>query len=305
MHCPSPLCAVLAFLSTTISALALSNSNNLSSRRSNDYGIGTSATHKKYEDLTINNSKLSLAPMMNYTNRHFRAMIRLISSHTLLYTEMVAVDELLSTRQCDIHNLLGQSPVVPEGPSVLQLGGNDSSQIYQAANLYYKQSQTNELKYTSLNLNCGCPSLAVSGKKCFGAALMKDPLHVATLVRAMHEGVNGDLPISIKCRIGLHNDDATPFTPDMYNKQSQKEYDKLHSFIDTIAADGIVTNFIIHARIAVLGRGFSAADNRKIPPLNYDFVRRLTSDFPGLRFVLNGGIHSLHRAKEELEIMRQ
>jgi tRNA-dihydrouridine synthase A len=241
--------------------------------------------------------------MMDYTNRHFRAMIRLISSRTVLYTEMVAVDELLNARQSDIHQYFDQSAIIPEGPSVLQLGGNDATQLYEAARIYHKRSEAGKIHYTALNLNCGCPSPSVSGKKCFGAALMKDPSQVAKLVRAMHHGVDGELPVSIKCRIGLHNDNETPFSRLTYDKQSgDQEYSKLHKFIETIAADGLVTEFIIHARIAVLGGSFSAADNRMIPPLKYEYVHRLTRDFPELKFVLNGGIQSLARAQEEMEL---
>ena len=219
---------------------------------------------------------------------------------------MVAADDLLSNKSdSNIQHLLGQSSIIQEGPSVLQLGGNDSSQLYNCAKLYHEYSQrnTNTFEYTAINLNCGCPSPSVSGKRCFGAALMKDPKHVNKLVRAINDGVEGTLPISVKCRIGLwdNNEHTTPFSRKTYDSISdEKEYERLKEFIEIIANDGIVTNFQIHARIAVLG-GLSPADNRRVPPLKYDYVHRLAKDYPELKFVLNGGICSLTQAKEVLD----
>jgi hypothetical protein len=119
----------------------------------------------------------------------------------------------------------------------------------------------------------------------------------------MHEGSNGELPISIKCRIGIHYESKAPFSRETCDKLSdEQEYSKLQSFIETIASDGIVDTFIIHARIAVLGGDLSAADNRRLPPVKYEYVRRLTRDYPELHFVLNGGIHSLKQAQQELDI---
>lgn len=257
-------------------------------------------------ELLNKHSRLCLAPMMDYTNQHFRAMVRLISANTLTYTEMVAADELLGekTDGKNVKQLLGQSAIIPEGPSVLQLGGNDAQQLYNCAKIYdgYSQNDQNNAAYTALNLNCGCPSPSVSGKKCFGAALMKDPKHVTKLVRAMHDGVEGKIPVTVKCRIGVHdNNDGAPFSRKTYDRISEKkEYEQLRSFIDEIASDGIVTNFQIHARIAVLG-GLSPADNRRIPPLKYEYVHRLADQYPELNFVLNGGIHSLSQVKDELD----
>lgn len=262
-------------------------------------------TYKDKNDLLNKHSRLCLAPMMDYTNQHFRAMVRLISANTLTYTEMVAADELLGEKtDRNVKQLLGQSATIPEGPSVLQLGGNDAPQLYNCAKIYsdFSQKVNHNCEYIALNLNCGCPSPSVSGKRCFGAALMKDPKHVTKLVRAMHDGAEGKIPITVKCRIGVHdNNGNTPFSRKSYDKISQKkEYDQLRSFIDEIASDGIVTNFQIHARIAVLG-GLSPADNRRIPPLKYDYVHRLADQYPDLNFVLNGGIHSLSQVREELD----
>jgi tRNA-dihydrouridine synthase A len=269
--------ALLSIILASAVTCAFAFSNRLIGTSVND---GASPVSRQ-NYLIAKQPRLSLAPMMDYTNRHFRAMIRLISSQTLLYTEMVAVDELLNTRRSDRHHFFDQSQVIPEGPSVLQLRGNDASQLFQAARLYRKLSQSGRCKYTSLNVNCGCPSPSVSGKKCFGAALMNDASHVTKLVRVMREGSEGELPISIKCRIGIHDESTAPFSRETYDKLSdEQEYSKLQSFIETIASDGIVDTFIIHARIAVLGGDLSAADNRRIPPLN-----------PDLNFVLKGCIH--------------
>ncbi len=263
-------------------------------------------TYKDKNDLLNKHSRLCLAPMMDYTNQHFRAMVRLISTNTLTYTEMVAADELLGEKtDRNVKQLLGQSANIPEGPSVLQLGGNDAPQLYNCAKIYsdFSQKVNHNCEYIALNLNCGCPSPSVSGKRCFGAALMKDPKHVTKLVRAMHDGAEGNIPITVKCRIGVHdNNENTPFSRKSYDKISEKkEYEQLRSFIDEIASDGIVTNFQIHARIAVLGGSLSPADNRRIPPLKYEYVHRLADQYPDLNFVLNGGIHSLPQARKELD----
>ncbi|KAL7434052.1 hypothetical protein ACHAXM_003873 [Skeletonema potamos] len=257
------------------------------------------------DDLLNKHSRLCLAPMMDYTNQHFRAMVRLISPNILTCTEMVAADELLVDKtNRNWKQLLGQSAVIPEAPSVLQLGGNDASLLYNCARIYHEYSQKfdNKCEYTALNLNCGCPSPSVSGKRCFGAALMKDARYVTTLVRAMHDGVERKIPVTIKCRIGVYdNYGNTPFSRETYDRISEKkEYDKLRQFVETIASDGIVTTFQIHARIAVLG-GLSPADNRRVPPLKYDYVHRLADQYPELNFVLNGGINSLAQVKDELD----
>ena len=255
-------------------------------------------------------STLQLAPMMEYTDRHFRHMVRLISSRTLLYTEMVAANALARERQDlllqggnvvdDAHYLrrfLAQGTVAPlEGASVLQLGGSDPEQLYQAAQCVSEFTQANICDYTALNLNCGCPSPKVAGKGCFGAALMQDATLVAQLTRAMHEGSEGRLPITVKCRIGL---DTQRHSSDTVEDQ----YRKLCHFIETVAANGIVTDFAVHARIAVLSKSFTPADNRKIPQLNYEIVRRLVRDYsPHLTFTLNGGVDTIAQAQHELSL---
>ena len=255
-------------------------------------------------------STLQLAPMMEYTDRHFRHLVRLISSRTLLYTEMVSANALARERQDlllqggDIVNdgyylrrFLAQGTVAPlEGASVLQLGGSDPEQLYQAAQCVTEFVQANICDYTALNLNCGCPSPKVAGKGCFGAALMEDATLVSQLTRAMHEGSGGRFPITVKCRIGLDSMQQSTDT-------AEDQYRRLCHFVETVAANGIVTDFAVHARIAVLSKSFTPADNRKIPKLDYEIVRRLVRDYsPHLTFTLNGGVDSIAQAKHELAL---
>jgi tRNA-dihydrouridine synthase A len=297
--------------------------------------------HQKYQEL-MNASTLSLAPMMEYTDRHFRHLVRLISSKTLLYTEMVAAnaiareradaiqryyDDDISRENHDedpgptssnkkqiplyedtyLQRFLRQGQIEPfEGPSVLQLGGSDPKQLYEASVAVMEiMSRGNGSKklcdYTAINLNCGCPSPKVAGKGCFGAALMDDPHLVADLTQAIHDGCQGQLPVTVKCRIGT--DTHVPFRRQLfgYDANEQESYRRLCKFIETVASRGIVTNFIVHARIAVLQKSFSPADNRKIPPLQYNFVQQLVRDYPELTFTLNGGVDSIAQVQEIMQ----
>lgn len=275
----------------------------------------------------IDATKLSVAPMMEYTDRHFRHLVRLISRRTLLYTEMVPANAIARERQHHmeiyqakfpdagieivrssyedeyIKRFLEQGRVEPlEGPSVLQLGGSDPQQLYEAAQTVVDLSRRDSTfcNYTAFNLNCGCPSPKVAGKGCFGAALMDDPKLVAHLVRAIHEGCEGQLPVTVKCRIGT--DSKRHFTRSSYNDiDPEEEYRELCRFIECVAADGVVTDFSVHARIAVLSKSFTPADNRKIPPLKYEVVRRLVRDYPELTFSLNGGIENIRQVEQELK----
>lgn len=275
---------------------------------------------KRYREL-IDASRLSLAPMMEYTDRHFRHLVRLVSSRTLLYTEMVAANALAHEKQRameEAHLLgrknvlqtyddqflrryLGQGSVEPlEGPSVLQLGGSDPKQLSEATQTVQDMTERGWCDYTAINLNCGCPSPKVAGKGCFGAALMDEPKLVSELTRAMHDGCNGKLPITVKCRIGTDSKQA--FTKDAYSElDPEQEYSELCRFIETVASNGVVTDFSIHARIAVLQKSFSPADNRKIPPLKYDVVHRLVQDYPEFTFSLNGGVDNLPQTIAALE----
>ncbi|KAL3943386.1 MAG: hypothetical protein SGBAC_002552 [Bacillariaceae sp.] len=273
----------------------------------------------------IHATKLSLAPMMEYTDRHFRHLVRLISKNTLLYTEMVAANALCHERRNQqdeyralnpqtteeevqdnysdqyLQRYLKQGKVDPlEGASVLQLGGSDPKQMYEAAEVVMDMEKRGWCDYTAINLNCGCPSPKVAGKGCFGAALMDEPKLVEELTRSLHDGTSGTMPITVKCRIGT--DSQEKFTKMGYAQTDEEmEYRRLCEFIETIAGGGIVTDFQVHARIAVLQKSFSPADNRKVPPLKYDIVRRLVQDYPELTFSLNGGVESVVQAKQEFD----
>jgi len=138
--------------------------------------------------------------------------------------------------------------------------------------------------YDAINLNCGCPSAKVAGSGCFGAALMRDPALVASLCQSMADTMGPTTPITVKCRIGVDDDDS---------------YEQLHGFIHTVAYKSPVQHFIIHARKAILS-GISPEANRRIPPLRYDYVYRLIKDFPDLKFTLNGGVLSYEEIEEHL-----
>ncbi|WP_371732211.1 tRNA dihydrouridine(20/20a) synthase DusA [Ruegeria sp. HKCCD6119] len=215
-------------------------------------------------------ARLSVAPMMDWTDRHCRYFHRLLSAETLLYTEMVTAPALV--RGGALH-LLDYSP--EEHPVALQLGGSDPEELAQAARLGA------EAGYDEINLNCGCPSDRVQYGT-FGAVLMKDPARVADCVTAMREAVNVD--VTVKCRIGV--DDQEP-------------EDVLPAFLEHISAAGC-QRVTIHARKAWL-QGLSPKENRDIPPLNYDLVHRMKDEFSDLHISINGGINTLDEAAAHLE----
>jgi tRNA-dihydrouridine synthase A len=260
---------------------------------------------------------------MEYTDRHFRHLVRLVSSKTLLYTEMVAANALSHERRAReedylmlhpdadtpqvranysdqyLRRYLSQGRVEPlEGASVLQLGGSDPKQMFEAAETVLDMTERGLCDYTAINLNCGCPSPKVAGKGCFGAALMDDAALVADLTQALHDGCGGTMPITVKCRIGTDSQEA--FTQAGYAAlDPDLEYRRLCDFIERVASNGIVTDFSVHARIAVLQKSYSPSDNRKIPPLKYDIIRRLVNDYPEFTFTMNGGVESLSQAQAE------
>jgi tRNA-dihydrouridine synthase A len=209
--------------------------------------------------------KLSVAPMMDWTDRHFRFFLRLITCHTLLYTEMVATTALLHG---DAERLLGFDP--SEKPLALQLGGSEPGALARCARLAEARG------FDEVNLNCGCPSERVQNGR-FGACLMAEPRRVKECVAAMTEATN--LPVTVKTRIGIDERDS---------------YEELAEFVETVSRGGCDC-FIIHARKAWL-KGLSPKDNRHVPPLRYDVAARLKNDFPHLSIVLNGGIESLDDA---------
>lgn len=212
---------------------------------------------------------LSVAPMMDITDRHFRSFIRTISRQTLLYTEMVTEQ---AVRYGKRERLLGFDAA--EQPLALQLGGSDPAGLAEATRLAWQAG------YSEVNLNVGCPSDRVQNGQ-FGACLMLRPQLVAELVTAMQEA--SPLPVTVKHRIGV--DDADSF-------------EQLLEFVDTVAAAG-VRRFTVHARKAWL-QGLSPRENREIPPLRHDLVLRLAELRPELDFELNGGIKSLEQSRQLL-----
>ncbi len=213
--------------------------------------------------------RFCVAPMMEYTDRHERYFLRLISRHALLYTEMITAEAVIHG---DRQRLLGFSRA--EHPVALQLGGVDPERMARAA------EAGESLGYDEININVGCPSDRVQSGRC-GATLMAEPDLVAASVTAM--GAATDLPITVKSRIGIDDQDS---------------YDFLRQFIETVAAAGC-GSFIVHARKAILA-GLSPKQNREIPPLDYDRVYRLKADCPELEVIINGGINSLQECQDHL-----
>ncbi|HKP96238.1 MAG TPA: tRNA dihydrouridine(20/20a) synthase DusA [Fibrobacteria bacterium] len=216
-------------------------------------------------------SRLSVAPMMDWTDRHCRFFLRLMSRNVRLYTEMVTTGAILHGKA---ERLLAYDPA--EHPIALQLGGSDPAGLAACAKVGER------FGYDEINLNVGCPSDRVQEGK-FGACLMAEPDLVAACVRAMREAVY--VPVTVKTRIGIDDRDS---------------YGELIHFIGTVSGAGCDT-FIIHARKAWL-QGLSPKENRTKPPLRYDVVGRLKADFPALKFVLNGGITSLDQAEGHLKV---
>ena len=218
-------------------------------------------------------ARLSVAPMMDWTDRHCRYLHRLMSHHALLYTEMVTSPALV--RGGALH-LLDYNP--EEHPVALQLGGSDPAELKAATALCVERG------YDEVNLNVGCPSDRVQSGA-FGAVLMKSPDLVADCVSAMQEGA-GDVPVTVKCRIGVDDQDPTEVLPD---------------FLEKMRGAG-VTRITVHARKAWL-EGLSPKENRDIPPLDYALVHEMKRAFPELHLSINGGVQSLETIEEELNVM--
>jgi tRNA-dihydrouridine synthase A len=208
--------------------------------------------------------------MMDYTDRFFRYFLRLISRHTLLYTEMVTSGALLHS---DPERFLRFEPI--EHPLALQLGGHEPGDLAKCARM------GEERGYDEINLNVGCPSDRVQSGR-FGACLMAEPRLVADCVRAMREAVA--IPVTVKHRIGIDERDS---------------YAELCEFVGTVAQAGCAV-FIVHARKAWL-QGLSPKENREVPPLRYDIVKQLKRDFPALTVVVNGGIKTLDQTETLLQ----
>ncbi|MBF9029946.1 tRNA dihydrouridine(20/20a) synthase DusA [Rhodobacterales bacterium HKCCE3408] len=215
------------------------------------------------------NARLSVAPMMDWTDRHCRVLHRLISRHALLYTEMVTAPAILHGDR-DRHLAFSDA----EHPVALQLGGSDPAELAEATRIAAGYG------YDEINLNCGCPSDRVQSGT-FGAVLMKSPDLVARCVAAMIAA--SPVPVTVKCRIGVDEQEPREVLPDFLQKIS----------------DAGITRVAIHARKAWL-QGLSPKENRDIPPLDYDLVHEMKAAFPHLHVSINGGLEGLDAAEEHL-----
>ena len=215
------------------------------------------------------NRKISVAPMLDWTDRHCRYFLRQISKHTLLYTEMVTTGAII----------YGKGDYLAfneeEHPVALQLGGSDPADMARCSEIAQQRG------YDEVNINVGCPSDRVQNGR-FGACLMAEPKTVAQCVTAMQQTV--DIPVTVKSRIGIDDMD---------------EYEDLTRFIDIVSEAGCDT-FIVHARKAWL-KGLSPKENREIPPLLYDRVYQLKQQFPDLHISINGGVKTLDDAAFHME----
>lgn len=214
--------------------------------------------------------RLSVAPMMDWTDRHCRVFHRQMTRRAMLYTEMVTAPAIVHGAR---PRLLDYSAV--EHPVALQLGGSDPRELAEAVRI------ANGWAYDEVNLNCGCPSDRVQSG-CFGAVLMERPGLVADCVRAMQ--AETEAPVTVKCRIGVDDQDPETVLP---------------HFIETLAGAG-VRHVIIHARKAWL-QGLSPKENREIPPLDHALVLRMKQRFPDLTICINGGITTLDQARSLLD----
>lgn len=216
-----------------------------------------------------NLNRFSVAPMLDWTDRHCRYFHRVLSKNTLLYTEMVTTGAIIYGKG----DYLAFSE--EEQPVALQLGGSDPAALAQCAKLAEARG------YNEINLNVGCPSDRVQNGR-FGACLMGDAQLVADCIKAMQDVVS--IPVTVKTRIGIDEQDS---------------YEFLCDFIDKVSTQGGCEMFIIHARKAWLS-GLSPKENREIPPLDYPRVYQLKRDFPHLTMAINGGVKTLEEAKEHL-----
>jgi tRNA-dihydrouridine synthase A len=231
-------------------------------RQPSQEGIGS--------DGEVQQHRLSVAPMMDYTDRHFRYFLRQITRHALLYTEMITTAAILHG---DRQRLLGFS--LAEKPVALQLGGDDPKALAYCAQI------AADFGYDEVNLNVGCPSDRVQDGN-FGACLMARPERVAECVAAMRDVTK--LPVTVKHRVGIDDRDR---------------YEDMAAFVETVAAAGC-QRFTVHARKAWL-QGLSPKENREIPPLRYADVYRLKQEFPHLMIEINGGIRTLAEAEAHLQ----
>ena len=222
--------------------------------------------------MTNDGNPLSIAPMMERTDRHYRYFMRQMTRRTLLYTEMITTAAILHG---DREKLLGFSP--EEKPLSLQVGGDNPQELAECARI------AEDMGYDEINLNVGCPSNRVQNGN-FGACLMAQPERVAQAVEAMQKAV--DLPVTVKHRIGIDQRDR---------------YEDMAHFVRIVSEAGC-RHFTVHARKAWL-KGLSPKENRNIPPLRYQDVHRLKQEFPHLFIEINGGITTLEQVQEQLKLV--
>jgi len=216
--------------------------------------------------------RLSIAPMMDWTDTWCRVFHRTLAPHARLYTEMVHANAVIHGHRAQ---LLALDPV--EHPVALQLGGNEPALLAEAARIGVEHG------FDEINLNCGCPSDRVQAGR-FGACLMREPALVARCVGEMLESVGDDVPVTVKCRLGVDD---------------EHEWERFIGFIDTVTAAGC-RHFIVHARNAWL-KGLSPKENREVPPLRHDWAWRLKRERPALTITVNGGLSSIEQVCAQLE----
>ena len=229
----------------------------------------------------VNTPKVSIAPMVDKTHRHFRYFSRLLTKEALLYTEMVTAQSIINGDRDKILYFRKE-----EGPVALQIAASNPEDAYKAVKL------AEDFDYSEINLNCGCPSDRVSGNL-MGAALMSSKDLVYEILSAMKEATKK--PVTIKHRIGI---DGTGIIEDKKSKIIMSGYDDLLEFLSTISK-AKPDRYTIHARSAIL-KGLSPKDNREIPPLDYDMVYRVKKEFDYLNIEINGGFKTIDSIKDAL-----
>lgn len=229
-----------------------------------------SSNQRVKKTLNDKSRRFAVAPMMELSDRHFRYLARLLSRHSLLYTEMLTSKAVIHGDQ---NYLLATDEV--DHPVVLQLGGSDPVEMAEAAAIGQSWG------YDEININVGCPSDRVQSGR-FGACLMAEPDTVAQCIKAMQDAVT--IPVSVKCRLGIDRDDS---------------YEALEQFVRRVRESGC-EHFIVHARKAWLD-GLSPKENRTIPPLRYNYVYRLKETLPDLHITINGGIDTWEDVQTHLQ----
>jgi len=227
--------------------------------------------------LSSHRTVFHVAPMMDYTDHHQRHLMRIISRRAVLYTEMVT-SGAVNRNWTNIDPFQYSDTLLEDHDrTVIQLGGSCPKDMGEAAKIAHSYG------YKHININAGCPSSRVASGS-FGACLMLEPELLVEVCQRITEET-GIIP-SMKCRIGVNDD---------------YEYERLCDFVHKLSHGANLTEYVVHARMAILNKSFTPADNRRIPPLRYEIVHRLVRDFPALHFTINGGIQTFEQAIEHLE----